>query len=96
MAGRTPTQKVSDWFAVYDAVRAELTPPAYQEMVDAMMLAKDPNNPTAPLRAAIDIARMVAANNRTAATVAGILTSAGMAASRLEVLPDPEEDSDDA
>ena len=71
---RTAEQKTSDWFRVFEAVKAELTPEPLRKFIGAIDHAAD----VATLRSYQELARIVAANDRAAALVAGMLTANGV------------------
>ena len=70
---RTTEQKVADWGTAYWAVSAELTPSAVREVLRTMQGVTDPGS----LSAAERLARLISANDRTAALVAAMLTTYG-------------------
>lgn len=72
-ANRTVTQKTADWYTAYDTIRRELTP---QALRDIASMAK-PDAGDAVIRLGVSMSRMVTANDRMAALVAGILTTTG-------------------
>lgn len=82
--GRTVDQKFTDWQAAFDAVAARLTPDEFRQRMNeliAMPLPDDPENLityTARMNTAMAFARLVAANDRAAGTIAALLTQNGV------------------
>lgn len=72
--GRTVEAKVGDWLAAYTAVREELTMPEMRTML--VTLQTDEAMRDLPLY--IQLARLVSANDRAAATVAALITQTGV------------------
>lgn len=75
MAGRerTTVQKVADWFEVYQAIKAELTPQALRELT-ALASADS----VASINVGLGASRITFANDRMAAQVAAMLTQSGV------------------
>lgn len=71
---RTTEQKVADWYKVYVAIQAELTPEAMRTILSEMTAVDG----AAQLQSYIQLARSVMANDRAAATVAALLTQSGI------------------
>ena len=70
---RTVEAKVADWSKAYWAVSTELTPQNVRDVLQAMKGVTDPGS----LSAAERLARLISANDRTAALVAAMLTTYG-------------------
>ena len=71
---RSVNEKIADWSQAYWAVSSELTPKAIRDVLATMEgVPSDPGG----LSAAERLARLVAANDRTAALVAAMLTTYG-------------------
>lgn len=83
-AGRSVEEKVADWFRAYEAVAAELNPPKLREALDAVINTPIPQDPeglltfSSRMSASLGLARLVAANDRAAATVAALITQTGI------------------
>lgn len=81
---RTREDKVGDWKQAFDSVAAELTPNELRERMNVLLsvpLPDDPDNVityTARMNTAMALARLIAANDRAAATVAALLTATGI------------------
>lgn len=71
---RSIPEKIGDWKAAFDAVSAELTPQPMRKFLGAFSDSDD----VAKLRSYQELAKLVAANDRAAALVAAMLTSAGV------------------
>lgn len=67
-------ERVGQWFAAFNAVREELTPPKMREILAQM----DAVEGVAQLASYMSLARNVMANDRAAATVAAMLTATGI------------------
>lgn len=76
---RTTQERVSDWWAVYSAIKAELSPEALrtlQRFATPQVTAEGEQQfDPATINLGMNIARMVTANDRMAALAAAILTS---------------------
>lgn len=79
----TAEEKVTSWAAVFEALRAEITPPVMRQVLDKMT-AKDPTN----IPAYVALARLVTANDRAAALCAAMLVAAGVKPVIVEGLAD--------
>jgi hypothetical protein len=71
---RTVVQKVGDWKEAFDPIREELTMPAMREVLAAMQSSDAMRD----LPLYIQLARVVSANDRAAATVAALITQTGI------------------
>lgn len=71
---RTVQQRIGDWQLAFEAIRTEITPEPMRRFLGAFAATTD----VAGLRSFQDLARMVAANDRAAALVAGMLTAQGV------------------
>jgi len=84
MATQTVEQKVGQWLTAYRAISAELTSASARAAMETMQTrAPEPDESEASyLRTQVAIAQQVAsiiaANDRTAATVAGLLVQSGI------------------
>jgi hypothetical protein len=67
-------QKVGDWKRAFDAVREELTPPQMRTILAEMKEVEG----VAQLRSYMELAAIVSANDRTAASVAATLVYSGV------------------
>ena len=82
--GRSVEEKVGDWKRAFDAIAEELSPPALRETLNAVIntpISQDPEGLlvyTQRMSAAMALARLVAANDRAAATVAALITQTGI------------------
>lgn len=82
--GVDPVEKVANWLTAYRAIAAELTSDDMRERMNAMLtlpLPEDPDNIvtyTARLNTSMAFARLIAANDRAAATVAAMLVATGI------------------
>lgn len=70
------TERVGQWYGAYVAIRDELTPAAMREVLAKMNLVEGIDK----LGSYMSLARNVMANDRTAATVAAMLTATGIKA----------------
>lgn len=87
MRERTINDKVSDWFTVFKAVEAELTPQALREMTSLVQArTADGALDIAAVQLGMRITGVVTANDRAAAVVAAILTAQGVKPLPLEVI----------
>lgn len=82
--GRSVEEKVADWFKAYEAVSAELSPPALRATLDGVINTPIPQDPEGLLTfntrisASLGLARLLSANDRAAATVAALITQTGI------------------
>lgn len=80
---RSPEEKVSDWYTVFNAVRAELTTQVARDSLTNLQTRQPGENESpedylrSQLAVAQSISRHIAANDRMAALVAAMLTSGG-------------------
>lgn len=71
---QTVIEKVGAWDTAFSAIRESLTPPITRQVLAEMQGVTDIGS----LQAAERLARIVSANDRTAAIVAAMLTSSGI------------------
>lgn len=70
----SPDEKVGNWYAAFEKVRVELTPPAMRAILAEMSEVDG----IAQLQSYMQLARNVMANDRAAAIVAAMLVSTGI------------------
>lgn len=81
---RTVAQKTADTLVAYEALRAELTPVQMRELI-TKMTSQTPGEGddiaayTSLVQASLHLARVVAANDRTAMLAAAMLAQSGVA-----------------
>jgi len=80
---RTVAEKVSDAIRVYDQLRAEITTPEMRALITKMTSMQpgekdDMAAYAALVQASLQLARVVAANDRTAMLAAAMLTQSGV------------------
>ena len=71
-------ERVGQWKEAFDAVAAELTDDEAREMLALMMQTVKDDGPAAAGNVAMALARLIAANDRAAATVAAMLVATGI------------------
>lgn len=77
-------EKVGNWKEAFDAIAVELNPQALRDQLDAVINTPIPQDPegilvyTQRMNASLALARLVAANDRAAATVAALLVGTGI------------------
>lgn len=82
--GRSLDQKVGDWKSAYDAIKVELTPPGWKEELKAHINQELPGDSDvvtafiARTNATMALARLLAANDRAAGTIAALITQTGI------------------
>lgn len=72
--GRSVADKVSDWKQAFDAIQPELTSDLMRQLL--LTLQSDEQMRDLPLY--MQLARLVSANDRAAATVAALITQTGV------------------
>lgn len=82
--GRTAAQKVGDWKFAFDAIKVELTPDATRNVLATLQTRAPAEGESEAaylqdqLAIAQQVARIVAANDRTSAIVAAMITQNGV------------------
>lgn len=72
------SERVGQWLQAYTAIKAELTPDGSRELLGLMMTTITPEGPTPGANVAMSLARLIASNDRAAATVAAMLVATGI------------------
>jgi hypothetical protein len=83
---RSVEQKIGDWKRAYDAIREELTPEAFR----ALTSLAGSNNDVQSINVGVQVARVVFANDRAAATVAALITQTGIKPVGIDYGDEPE------
>lgn len=73
--------RVSAWLVAFNAVRAELSPPALRAMLDLTVA-----DSVTSINLGIAMARITYSNDRAAAVVAGMITQSGITRPTLDVI----------
>jgi hypothetical protein len=96
---RTLPEKVGDWGAAFNAMRDEITPPVFREIMTKLTSLPAPpegagladfNEYITAVNASLGIARIVAANDRAAAMAAAIITQSGVVRPTVDISEDGE------
>lgn len=81
---RSVMEKVGDWEVAYRAVSASITADKLREQLNAVINTPLPQDPdgvvtyVARMNAAMALARLVSANDRSAGTIAALITQSGI------------------
>jgi hypothetical protein len=81
---RTTEEKVGDWAQAFNLVAPELTPAKLRTQLDAVINTPIPQDPegilvyTQRMNASLALARLIAANDRAAGTIAALLVQSGI------------------